>query len=308
MVGLGSGPPPDGWTGTWIALPRDDEPPFAADPTRGGAWHWLPSGHAGLSARMRAVAGWITAADPVAVISDVSCEVTCLAALLGVPTAHVLLHGDRTDRPHRQAFDTADVLVAPWPAAHAEPAHGRWAAKTRHVGLLSRFDGRPAPTGAGDGSVLVLVPGGPHPFRTSAITAAAAASGRPWVVAGAIDAPATPAPGVEWLGPVADPWPLLERASVVLSAAGAGAIGDIAAARRPAVLFPQPRPFDEQAVAARALATTAPVRILEAWPEQGWWALIDQVADLDGTTWRHLHDGSGAARFAVVAAALAAGS
>ncbi|CAN5751539.1 hypothetical protein BH10ACT1_BH10ACT1_13290 [soil metagenome] len=301
VVGLGSGPRPAGWSGGWIALPRDDDGPVDGDPTRGGAWHWLPTGHAGLSARMRSVAAWIADADPTALISDVSCEVTCLAALLGVPTAHVLLHGDRRDPPHRLAFDTADLLIAPWPEGQAEPGHERWAGKVRHLGLLSRFDGRPAPADAGDGSVLVLVPGGAHPFRPAAIEAAAAETGRPWVVAGTVDGTGSGTGPVEWLGPVEDVWPLLVRSSVVVAAAGAGSLGDVAAARRPAILLPQPRPFDEQHVAARALARTAPVEVLERWPASGWGGLVDQVAALDRSSWSGLHDRLGPLRFASAA-------
>ena len=57
-------------------------------------------------------------------------------------------------------------------------------------------------------------------------------------------------PGRRW---VADPWPLLCAADVVVTHAGQNAIADVAAARRPAVIVPQPRPFDEQATTARAL-------------------------------------------------------
>jgi len=307
LVGLGSGPAPPGWSGPWLALDRDDDPPFAGDPTRGGAWHWLPGGHQGLSARMRRLAAWIVAEEPASLVSDVSCEVTCLAALLGVPTGHVLLHGDRRDRPHRLAFDTADLLIAPWPAAHAEPSHRHWASKTRHLGLLSRFDDRPVPAGTGDGSVLVLVPGGGHPFQAAAIEAAAADTGRRWAVAGPLDAGGGGSGLVEWLGPVADLWPLLLRSSIVVAAAGAGSVGDIAAARRPAILFPQDRPFGEQASAAAALGASAPVVALAAWPTSGWAHLADRAAALDGAAWSHLHDGHGSERFAAAVRSLAPG-
>lgn len=309
VVGLGSGGPPAGWRGRWVALERDDGPPRSSDPTRGGTWHWLPSGHDGLSGRMRAVASWIAEANPSAFVSDVSCEVTVLAALLGVPTAHVLLHGDRGDRPHRTAFDTADLLLAPWPAIHAESGHRRWAAKTRHLGLLSRFDDRREPTHGGDGSVLVVVPGGDHPFRTDAVEVAAVATGRRWTVAGAAAPEGRAAGGpVEWLGPVEDLWPHLLRASVVVAAGGAGSIGDIAAARRPALLLPQPRPFDEQVRGTAHLAGTAPVHVLASWPTDGWGRLVDEVAALDGTAWAGLHDRGGAHRFAAAVAGLGRGS
>ena len=54
--------------------------------------------------------------------------------------------------------------------------------------------------------------------------------------------------------PVADVWPLLCRADVVVGPCGGGLVADVAAAGAPFLALPQPRPFDEQAALGRLLA------------------------------------------------------
>lgn len=303
LVGLGSGTMPDGWPGPWVALPRDDDPTPGGDPTRGGSWHWVPPQHPGFAARMQAIARWVGESDPVALVSDVSVEVAVLAELLGVGSVPVLLHGRRDDRPHRLVFDTAAAILAPWPASHVEPWHERWAPKLHPIGLMSRHDGRPSlPPPAGDRRILVVLPGGGHDFEPEAVEAAAqatAAKGWSWDVVGATGPPGGTA--AVWHGHVDDVWPHLRAASVVVAAAGAGTVADVAAARRPAVLFPQRRPFDEQEALARHLDGRAPVRICSSWPTLGAWPdLLEEVAALDVTTWSDMHDGHAARRAAAV--------
>ena len=75
------------------------------------------------------------------------------------------------------------------------------------------------------------------------------------------------APGDRW---VADPWPLICAADVVVTHAGQNAIADVAAARRPAVVVPQPRPFDEQATTAGALAAAGLAVVCARWPAGPW--------------------------------------
>ena len=321
LVGLGSGPIPNGWHSEWIPLPRDDRPEAEGDPTRHGAWHWLPHQHQGFTQRMRAIASWIAGNDPAVLVSDVSAEVVALSALLGVPSVAVLLAGRRTDRPHRTAFDTAEAIVAPWPEAHRQPWHEPWAAKIRHVGLLSRFEDRTAGDPDPDGRILVILPAGGHTFDPSAIEEAAKATGRRWDVVGAVPRPAVPnlptdrfeqggsgptRERVGWHGEVDDLWPLLVAASVVVGAAGSATVADIAAARRPAVLFAQDRPFGEQLEAVYHLERTAPVTACRAWPcADAWPAMIESTAALDGRRWSELHDGRAGERFAEALCSLA---
>lgn len=151
-------------------------------------------------------------------MSDVSVEVALLARLMGTPTAGVAMRGERTDPPHRTAYDLADPLIAPWPAALPEPGWpARWRAKTVHTGAFSRFDGRPRPAPAenlaGRGRprrVLLLMGSGGSDVSPGEVKAAQAATpGWEWTTLGGPDG--------AWS---ADPWPALCAADVVVTPRG----------------------------------------------------------------------------------------
>ncbi|MGI8757298.1 MAG: glycosyltransferase [Acidimicrobiales bacterium] len=299
VIGLGSGGRPSGWAdGGWIDLADDaDDKADALAATRSGSWHWAPPSHPGFGQRMRTIASWIDSVRPELLVVDVSVEVTALAVLLGVPVATVLLHGERTDPPHRLALDSADAVLGAWPASHRLPWHDRLGLRLTTTGGFGRFDGR-APTGAARARRVVVMAGtgGSDLFRRGLTAAVAATPAWEWHVLGATGS----VPGASEHGWVEDPWPWLCSAEVVVTACGDAALSEVAAARRPAVLVPQCRPFDEQRHAASALARTgAPV--VEADPAStgvGWNDLLGTASQMDGAAWADQYDGLGAQRFA----------
>jgi hypothetical protein len=265
--------------------------------TAGGRLHWAPVRHAGLRGRMAMIAQWIAATSPRLLVSDVSVEVALLARLLGTPTAVVAMRGERTDAPHRMAYDLADLLLAPWPAELPEPGWPEhWQAKTVHTGAFSRFDGRPRPAPARRRTDR------PRPQRVLLLMG----SGGTDVSAGEISAAQAATPGWQWTtlgGPEGgwstDPWPALCAAEVVVTHAGQNALAECAAARRPAVVVPQERPFGEQAATGRALARGRLAAVAHRWPEPGEWpALLEQARADGGDRWSQWAPGDGAARAA----------
>ncbi|GAA0553511.1 hypothetical protein GCM10010172_40060 [Paractinoplanes ferrugineus] len=247
---------------TWIHLDRDDDGrPADADPTAGGLLHWAPLGHAGHARRFAAIAGALGARRFDRFVVDVSVEVALLVRLLGVPTVVITQPGDRGDAPHRLAYSTAARVLAPWPAGtHPAPA-------TRalvEVGGISRFDGRERVVRPDPGTVLVLGAGVAEPDFAAA---ASATPGTRWQLAGGSAA--------TWLD---DPWAALQRAEVVVTAAGQNSIADIAAAGARAVVVPQPRPFDEQVATGRVLADRRLAVVEPAWPAPHEWpAVLDRA-------------------------------
>lgn len=301
LVGFGSGPRPDGWVGgDWVRLPRDDDGvdgAAAEAARRHGAWNWVPSAHAGFAHRMGTLACWISDEQPAAVVVDVSAEVSALVTLLGVPTAAVLLHGERLDRPQLTAFDGADAVLAPWPASHRQPWHDRFGDRLVCTGSFGRFDGRtPAGPPVDDRVVFIGGTGGLDVTSADIAGAVAATPDWDWHVLG-LDAPVPGASVHCWMD---DPWPVISTGAVVVSAVGDATVAEVAAAGRPAVLVPQERPYDEQWTHARALAATgAPVVVADRWPEPSRWpALLRTAASFDGDRWSTQGDGGGAKRFA----------
>ena len=114
------------------------------------------------------------------------------------------------------------------------------------------------------------------------LTARAATPGWHWVERG----PDSPSP---------DLWSDLAAADVVITHGGQNAVAEVAAARRPAVVVAQPRPFDEQVATARAVDRLGAAVGLDAWPEATTWpTLLDRALRRGGDGWRVWSTGHGA--------------
>lgn len=317
VTGLSSLPRPAEWNGDWIHLPPDtatvDAGPTgvgtgsaAADPTAHGRLHWVPRHHAGLRSRMAALADWIERAAPTLLVSDVSVEVATLARLMGVPVVVAAMRGDRSDAAHRLAYDLADALLAPWPAALPEPGWPpEWRAKTEHTGAFSRHDGRSRPRPgtehgrkrpAADREVLLMLGTGGTELTAADLRAAEEATPDwKWTVLGVPD---------RWCD---DPWPALCRADVVVTHAGQNAVAECAAARSPAMIVPQSRPHGEQHATARALRAGGLATVRDHWPAPRDWArLLDEAVRNGGDRWGVWAPGDGAERAARLLDGLAA--
>lgn len=300
---------------TWVQLERDDDGVDAFGPAAGGAdvtahatLHWVPRHHAGLAARMARISDWVRDQRPRLLVVDVSVEVGLLARLCGVPVTVVAMPGDRTDPAHRLAYDQADLLVAPWPPGleevgpdPARPGSGAWPArwrdKTVWAGGISRYDdrvaaGSPTPASRQERTGLVLWGSG-------------GSDGAGWVEH---LRRATP----DWDWTVASPerpltmeqvWDRLRSAQVVLTHAGQNSVAEVAAARTPAVVVADDRPFGEQRHTARrlrhlGLAATVDVPSADGWADLPWTRLLDEAVALGGDGWKSWNDGLGAQRAA----------
>lgn len=248
---------------TWVRLDRDDDrppgtpDPADADPTAAGLLHWAPLGHAGHARRFSTIAAAIAARRFDRFVVDVSVEVALLVRLLGVATVVVAQPGDRSDPPHRLAYASATRVLAPWPAG----AHPFAATSTLvEVGGVSRFDGRPRDVEPEPGTVLVL---GAGVGQRDLDSAAAATPGTRWLAAGTSAS--------NW---VEDPWDALQRAEIVVVAAGQNSVADLAVAGARAVVVPQSRPFDEQVATGRVLAARHLAVVEPAWPGAGSWPSV----------------------------------
>jgi hypothetical protein len=302
VTGLSSLPRPAGWRRGWLQLDRDDAHSAAAiDATAGGSLHWAPVHDDGLRSRMSAISAWIGSAHPAAMVVDVSVEVALLARLHGVPVITIALPGERGDLPHGTGYDISDLLIGAWPTGAGALKGGLTGGLTEcarsklvTVGAISAFpvqQARTAPLSADHRRrrVVFLSGRGGHSIsRHELLRARHDTPAWEWQILGT-DAGS-------W---VADPWPHLLAADVVITAAGESAIADIAASRRPAIVVPQHRPFDEQKATASALESLGmPVMIREQFPTEGWTALLDEAAALPGASWSGWNDGLGAARAA----------
>jgi hypothetical protein len=307
VVGMGSGPSPAGWPGRWVALPGDadegDAGGTVADPTAHGTLHWAPRRHPGLRERMQLISEALAGASLLVV--DVSVEVALLGRLHGVPVVIMAQPGDRTDRPHRLAYDLADRLLAPWPS-RAEPGWpASWTAKTVHLGGLSRFDGRSTRSPQGRRVLALWGSGGLDVGAAALRDAAAATPDWDWTVAG--PEPAGAPAGLAWRGWIDDVWPELDAAGVVVTHAGQNAVAEVAAARRAAVIVPQRRPHGEQVATGEALRRARLGVVTPVWPAApAWPGVLEEAVARGGAGWSAWSPGDGAARAAALLDGLAA--
>lgn len=295
VVGFSSLDAPATWPGDWCTLPMDI-PRHPLDPTANGVLHWAPIDHPGYRERMSTMAEYLGSQVSV-MVTDTSAEVTLLARLFGVRTVVMAMRGNRTDRTHRDAYDSASMIVAPWTAETAEDYWPReWTDKTVFTGAISRFDHRAtrpstetadAARPSSSRKVLVVWGGGGTGVTDQDIQRARLATPDwDWTVR----SPQNPAP---------DLWAELQDADVVVTHAGNNAVAELSAAARPAVVVAQERPFDEQHATARALRNSEVCVTLEHWPEPGeWTALLDTALARGGSGWARWRYGNGARRAA----------
>jgi hypothetical protein len=278
---------------TVLALPRDDAGTRPEQPSANGALHWVPHHDDGLMTRMALIAQWIEQTRPAAVVTDVSVEVALFVRLLGVPVIAIAMPGERTDGPHALVHQIADHIVAAWPQELYEPEwlHA-YAAKTTYVGGISRFEDREVlhPTeDHGRPSVLVLSGTGGCDFDQATVDATAAQIPEiAWKTLGLRGGPRTP-----------DPWPDMCAADVVITHAGQNCVADVATAGRPAVVLPQPRPYDEQHVTVETLRRHRLAVAARGWPDaRAWRCLIAQARASDPRRWQRWQTTGAAARAA----------
>lgn len=290
---------PDGGP-DWVRLPADDTGSTFVEPAAGGTFHWAPRHHPGLRTRMTMIAAWIAAQRPSLVVVDVSVEVALLCRLLGVPTVVMAMRGERTDRPHRSAYDSAHALIATWAPEFLDDRWPEaWSGKTFHAGPISRFPVRQAPETRGhDGPRRVLVLWGTggsgqqgSSFDTQQLRAArSAAPGWAWRFAGGRGEHRVDGDQV---------WDLLGWADVVITHAGQNAVAEVAASRTPAIVIADARPHGEQVDTARTLDAAGLAIGLSSWPpDDRWPALLEAAHALDGAAWARWLDQDGALRAA----------
>lgn len=328
VVGFSTMPEPSDWPGRWVNLPDDAAPVTDdQDASAGGILHWAPTGEHPYPERMRLLAAALTEADPALLHVDVSVEVTLLARLLGIPVTVAAMRGDRSDLPHGLAYDTARILLAPWPAELPERT---WPedvlTKTIHVGGISRFDGQIDDAGVAHGLAATAAVLGARDATAPDVPASAderevfvlwGRGGGDWPehVWEAAHA-ATRPHGWRWRhGAESDAvWDHLRSADVVIAHAGQNAVAEVAAARTPAIVVALERPHGEQVATMNALTAGDLAEVIDAADgtdlgelDLDWVRLLDDAFRRDGQQWRRWTDGHGAARAAFALETVAAG-
>ena len=276
------------------------------------------------SYRQRAVriAKWVEQTKPVAVIVDVSAEISQYLRLLGVPVIAVRQHGDRTDYPHLAGYDAAYKLFAPFPEILEFGNIPSWIReKTIYAPGFSRYSNRVLSRSTareklnisvGQKVVLVLngKGGNKHPLRQIA----AAATATPewlWLVVGEIDNCQVNCQNlsqdllqdlpqnISVVGWCEDTYIYLKAADVAIASAGHNTVMEIGTAKVPFLCIPEFRPFNEQEIKAQILAKLGLCHVLKNFPSRSSAKSILECIDLiDVSKWEQVMADDGASQVA----------
>jgi UDP:flavonoid glycosyltransferase YjiC (YdhE family) len=235
--------------GADVVLPSD-VPPRTHDPTGVGApaLHWAPDDVRTGLPRARLLLDALARWDVTTLVVDVSVEAALLSRLAGIAPIVVRQHGTRTDRAHRNAYDVARCLIAPYPAvleSPATPADVR--ARTRHVGYVVADEpdgGSPSAPSCDRDDVVVLWGAGGAAPSGAWIDDLARASRATVHVLGC--RPHTTAANVIVHGWVDEPQRFLVARPTVVTTCGNNTISLAGRHACPTVIVPQDRPFAEQ--------------------------------------------------------------
>ncbi|WBO21520.1 glycosyltransferase [Sphingomonas abietis] len=265
---------------------------------RPASLHYAPTDHDGIRRRVAQISGWIAEARPALMVIDVSVEAAMLARLASVPTVYVRLNGLRDDRPHREAFDAAAALLAPFHAALDDAAIPQ--AVRRKTFYAPGIVVPTAVTSADPGLVLGVVGrGGGTGDGTLWAEAARSVPERRWRVIGPCSVPKHPPANLEICGWVDDADRMIAQAGIVVGAAGDGLVGSVIANRRPFLCLPEPRPYAEQTSKAARLSALGAAVVAPCWPARDDWRdLLDRAAALDPAKLASLDMTDGAGRAA----------
>ena len=296
------------WTrGTVHSLPLDVVPTRdpAQDLLTDQVLHYAPVDLPPLQERMAIMAQWIAAYRPALFVVDLSVEVALFARLCGCRVALVRLHGHRDDPAHQAAFRLADRLLAPFPP-QLEDAHtpGWVREKTVYLGTFSRYDDRTETRatcrkqlGFTEEQTIVTVingQGGGPQVGTRWRALAKAYPQRTFVLVGQVEAVADPPSNLVYAGFVADTYPYLKAADVVVGSGGTNTMMEVGAARVPFLSQPEARPFGEQLCKMQALERLELTRIVpEGTSVRAWGELLDEAAGMDVGRWKGINGSMG---------------
>ncbi|PHI21704.1 hypothetical protein CEQ90_02195 [Lewinellaceae bacterium SD302] len=298
-----------GWKGGRVhILPPDVSPDRdpRTDLRHGRVFHYAPVEVDTLPERMAMISGFISEFRPVAMVVDLSVEVSQFCRLCGVPVITTRLHGKRDDLAHLEAWRNSAALLAPFPARMEDEHTPSWVKdKTIYLGAYSRYDGRPDNLrnpllrDRMPGRLLAVVingsGGGAHDLSYWCTVAKRHDHWQWWLLGECLERAEAEFPGnLSIYGHQLDTYPFLRAADVVIGSGGTNTVFEIGAAEKPFCCLPEERPFEEQLYKAKALARLGLATVCTERPKlEEWAAILEKTRHLDPNGWRKIRRSNG---------------
>jgi hypothetical protein len=261
-----------------LDIPTNDDPHYK-EGNKVDCFHYVPLHVKGVTDRAAILSAFFQQNTPLLLIVDVSVEVALLARLCGIPTIIMRQHGKRTDVPHRLAYQSAELLIAPFGKELETSTDAAVIGKTFYSGGFSRTIYQAANLVVYDDQVCILIGTGGSSLDVNAILLIAnQCTSYYFHILGEIIEPINNSvTNITFHGQVDNVEDILVRCKVVIGNLGHNTVMEIATLNKPFIGIPESRPFDEQIDKANALKNT-----------EGFEAILPE--DIASTDWKILID------------------
>ncbi|WP_231426139.1 glycosyltransferase [Pedobacter sp. Leaf250] len=246
------------------------------------ACHYAPLGIKGGRDRVAIMTKIFSDHFPMILIVDVSVEVTLLARLAGVPTIVMHQHGKRQDLPHQLAYDSAELLIAPYPLSIYMDKKNEYFAKTVFAGGFSKFDELERSGEINSKRICILIGNGGTSINDEVLnTIASACSDYEFHVLGLCNEENDNPVNLKFHGNVDNPHQLLDQAHIIIGNTGHNTVMETASLNKRFIGIPESRPFDEQIEKAKAIENRSGITIVlpEELLHANWPLIISELSE-----------------------------
>jgi len=213
---------------------------------------------------------------PMILIVDVSVEVALMARLCGIPTIIMRQHGNREDLPHRLAYQSAELLIAPYHKSMYRGKADGALAKTVFTGGFSKFTATENPAEEISNHIAIMLGSGGSSLNSRGITEIInTCPDHFFHILGKTDGDAPDLVNATWHGHLELPQSIIEGCRIVIGNTGHNTVMEVASLKKRFIGIPEHRPFGEQLDKAEAIRSRQGIHIL----------LPEQLAE---TNWKHL--------------------
>ncbi|WNL42044.1 glycosyltransferase [Halomonas sp. PAMB 3264] len=275
--------------------------------------HCVPMGVVEMRQTMRRILDHLDGIDAGLFVIDVSAELALLSRIASVPAVSIRMHGDRNDPGHLGAYEASVAMLAPFDERLEQadyPAHLR--EKTFYSGGLcttaaavpSREEARRRLGLDPDREIVVALTGGGGagtPYAPLTV-AARAAPETLFITIGPLhlEGHETDFANLVNAGWVDNVVEYLAASDIVLASAGDNTVHEVAMLKRPYIVAPEWRYFNEQQRKAERLSELSAAVNMPAWPGDfaGWQAVLEKARGLDVEKLATLYEADAAERAA----------
>lgn len=220
------------------------------------ALHYAPLNVKGIRDRNQILGNFFVSAFPVILIVDVSMEITLFARLCGIPTIVMRQHGYRNDPAHLAAYQSASLLIAPYPQAIQSDSLDWVDRKTIFSGGFSRYSEREIKEQDGNPYQIAVLCGKGGTSLSARFLNHLAITCPMYEFHGignmeevSIHHPSN----LRYHGEIDDPIQVLASCRLIIGNGGHNTVMEATSLEKRFICIPEERPFDEQLHKARML-------------------------------------------------------